>query len=491
MSATMPETFTFDAAADDVRRALGKVGLRDATTHRIVPLRYDRTKLVVATDAERLEATRARVRSRSNVQTIVVEKMDPSAVSVAMRQLQAAYTVPKFNSTEEIIVKAIAETSVRGGSDIFVVPNAHNIRVWGVVNGEDRELATIERGAYETDILGSLIPGLIKQHNPRETQSAPYDVNYDGITASCRLRTYPRTLRTREGTFDTPALVFRIHPDQRDLPRPHELGVEAEAIAALRRSLETEKQQVLISGLPGSGKTTTLYAVLREIAIRKPRIFSLESPIEVIVDELIQREVRSVAEARSERQALLQMAPQIVFFGEALGKEDFLALVEFVETGVCGVTTMHEKTALAALHRALQMADHRYIQKVQFVWAQTLIVPVCKECSLEVAPSPACAWHLKQLGLEAPDRVRQRVAKPGCPSCDGQGTAGARRPLFEFIHMNSKLRERIFEQRWQPADLLPIAYPSLETTIAYRGAKALIQGEIDEAQYLALGDDHG
>jgi Tfp pilus assembly pilus retraction ATPase PilT len=461
-----------------------------ALHHRVVPLHLERNQLTIGAPEGGLQAAQAWAQARSNVREVVVVPMLPSVIAEELRALNMKVATPALTSVERKVVAALVEVAIPGGSDLFLLPGTSRVEMIGKINGGERHLGYLERAEYENQfIAGTVTNKLGAQANYNVSQSCGYEASFDGVNVSCRLRTQVRSQRRADGDVGPQTMInFRIHPDQRDLPLPNELGIRLDAIDALTRVLRDEKLPTVVSGDPGTGKTTLLYSLLRSIASKL--IYTFESPIEMLVEPLIQRQYASIDEVIGDREALLQMLPELVFVGEALGPTAFEPLMQFIETGVATVTTLHERTGLWALYRGKQLGGDRFLTKVGLMWCQALISRACESCATQSAPSDAVKHRFELHKRELPEWTWKRNPGTECPECHGLGVRGPRRPLVEFFHLNEEIRKMARASTWNPAGLREIAYKDpTKHTIAEQGADALATGEIDERDYLRLGDD--
>lgn len=478
-------------------RALRRVGLDFAKHNRVVPVRYELGRLTVATDESNRRAIEGRVRTQNLLRDVDVIHWKSPAINAHLAQLEERHSHEKVVSeAQRKIIEALTETTIKGGSDVFCFPGNKRVEVVGLISNRPRHLAWIERDMYDSGVLGTLVPGMIRDHDPNKTQSGWYGVMHDGVRISARVRTYPRTLGTVEHGIVTSAMLnFRLHPDQRDLPTAAGLRLPQAAVARLRWVLEVKRLQGVITGLPGNGKSTSLYAILRELAVTQPNIFTLESPIEIFIDSLVQREVMSIKDAVEERRALLQCKPFAVWIGEALSAEDFGPLVDFLQAGVPTVLTYHERTALGALFRAKMIAGMRYVYKVGIVWAQQLVSPVCHKCSTHTAPSSDVLKLLTRIGVKAPARTRKRAegsyaTDSPCPECAGMHVIGPQIPLVETLEPDAYLRAALrHDQSWEPASLASKYFDEKNPSIAMQAAHLLVHGAIDETEFFAAASE--
>lgn len=471
-------------------RALSRVGLKFALSHAVAPLSFERGRLTVASVRPEDEVRKLLV-EHSSIGDIVVRQANQATVNNLLAQLQMAAPPDSgeiASTAARTLARSLADTVIKGGTDLWCYPTPDNAEIHAYVNGSLRLLRSMDRDDFIEGINGSLVPNRITNHNPNEPQAGGWGVTYDGIVMRMRLRTFPLTMLARhsnEGDVQNVGSVnFRIHPDERDLPEMIELGLPARAIEDLRWAVGRMAMQGIVSGQPGSGKTTTLYAFLREMSRTHPNIYTLESPIEIFIRSLRQREITNLSEAIEERRALLQSKPWLVFIGEALSGGDFRPIVEFLHTGITTVTTFHERSALGAMHRAIEEVGAFYLSKVGVVWAQALINPVCPSCAPRSSATPPSAEAkdiARRLGVELTSTLK-RSGRADCALCLGGGTVGPARPLVETIRPTNELRDQA-RHSWHPATFAAKVFNSERPSIAMQSAALLAQGVIDEQQF--------
>jgi type II secretory ATPase GspE/PulE/Tfp pilus assembly ATPase PilB-like protein len=197
---------------------------------------------------------------------------------------------------------------------------------------------------------------------------------------------------------------------------------------------------VLVTGPTGSGKSTTLYAGLREVDREANKVITVEDPVEYRLDGVSQIQVRDkigLTFARGLRH-ILRHDPDIVMIGEIRDQETAEIAVQSALTGHLVLSTLHTNDASGAVPRLVDMGVEPYLvaATIEGLIAQRLLRRVCGECKQQVTPSGVDAAALADLGLKLTTITRGK----GCDACQGRGFLG-RTAIFEMMPVDDGLRE--------------------------------------------------
>jgi len=239
-----------------------------------------------------------------------------------------------------------------------------------------------------------------------------------------------------------------------------ELGMSEQVAGFYQRLLDNPAGLVLVVGPTGSGKSTTLYAALQELAddgFRK--VITVEDPIEYSIDNVQQTRARPAigfgfADAM---RSFVRQDPDVILVGEIRDAETALEAMRASQTGHLVLSTLHSNDAVDALQRLydLQVLPNSIAGELLAVIAQRLAKRICEHCREPVEPD---ARILKEL---FPDRVPVNFRcfrGQGCKRCNGLGTRG-RVAVVEYLQVNDDLRRIISlqppagELRWQALDV--------------------------------------
>lgn len=227
-----------------------------------------------------------------------------------------------------------------------------------------------------------------------------------------------------------------------DLSLPHWMARQiAEAIAQ-------DAGMILVAGPTGSGKTTTLYALMRSIDYHQRNVMTIEDPVEIQLEGVTQIPVDE-AHGKSFSAILrssLRQDPDVILVGEIRDSETARIAMQAAITGHLVFSTVHTKDTAGSIFRLLDLGVEPYMvgQGLHMVIAQRLVRNLCPHCKKAVPPTPAQMKLLLTLG-EKYGAVKRLYEPNGCKQCLGTGFLG-RRALFELLTTSDKLRDVILTQ---------------------------------------------
>ena len=226
------------------------------------------------------------------------------------------------------------------------------------------------------------------------------------------------------------------------------LGFEADTIRTLRRLAREPYGMVLVTGPTGSGKTTTLYAMISEIHNGQDKIVTIEDPVEYQLPGVLQipvNEKKGLTFARGLR-SILRHDPDKIMVGEIRDAETAQIAVQSALTGHLVFTTIHANNVFDVIGRFTQMQvdSYSFVSALNGILAQRLVRQVCPACATAVTPT---ATELAESGLD-PDTVREYrfVAAQGCGRCRGTGYRG-RTAIAEILLLDDELRQMIVDRQ--------------------------------------------
>ncbi|MNF26605.1 Type II secretion system protein E [compost metagenome] len=226
------------------------------------------------------------------------------------------------------------------------------------------------------------------------------------------------------------------------------LGFEEETLRQLRRLAAEPYGMVLVTGPTGSGKTTTLYAMITEINHGVDKIITIEDPVEYQLPGVLQipvNEKKGLTFARGLR-SILRHDPDKIMVGEIRDPDTAQIAVQSALTGHLVFTTIHANNVFDVIGRFTQMEIDPYslVSALNAVLAQRLIRLVCSDCA---KPHPPTAAELAASGLSA-DAVKDYhfVHGHGCGRCRGTGYRG-RTAIAELLHLDDEIRQMIIERQ--------------------------------------------
>ncbi len=258
----------------------------------------------------------------------------------------------------------------------------------------------------------------------------------EGNEVELRLSTLPTAFGEK--------MVMRIFDPDVLMKSFAELGFGEEERRRWRQMTSQPNGIVLVTGPTGSGKTTTLYTTLKELATDEVNVCTIEDPIEMVEPAFNQMQVRHNIELdfASGVRALLRQDPDIIMIGEIRDLETAEMAIQAALTGHLVLSTLHTNDAPSAITRLLELGVPAYLIRatVLGVMAQRLVRTLCPHCKGE-GQIDADSWQalVRPWKLPVPEQVRTPVGCLECRETGFQGRAG----VYEVMPISEKLKELI------------------------------------------------
>ncbi len=222
------------------------------------------------------------------------------------------------------------------------------------------------------------------------------------------------------------------------------VGFPEDVYEQITMDIEKPNGIFIVTGPTGSGKTTTLYSVLRRINTIDSKLLTAEEPVEYNVDGIVQVPIDAHAGNTFARvlRAFLRQDPDIMMIGEIRDLETAEIAVQAALTGHFVFSTLHTNDAAGAVMRLIDMnvAPYLLASTLEAVLGQRLVRTCCKECKVGYEPDDET---LERIELTR-DQIggRQFFYGKGCKTCNGTGYKG-RRGVFEYLRMSGPVRELV------------------------------------------------
>ncbi len=226
-----------------------------------------------------------------------------------------------------------------------------------------------------------------------------------------------------------------------------QLGFRKALQDKMRSVIHLPHGMLLVCGPTGAGKSTTLYAALKDIDALQRNIITIEDPVEYQMDDITQIEINKKADQTFAKalRSIMRQDPDVIMLGEIRDGETAQIACQASNTGHMVFSTVHANDSITALFRMIDLGIEPFLfaSSVSAILAQRLARRLCPQCKVPYRPKPE---FLKQANLPA-DRIEKfyrppKNAEDECPSCGGLGYRG-RVGVFEFLEINDRLREMI------------------------------------------------
>ena len=326
----------------------------------------------------------------------------------------------------------------------------------------------------------------MKIDEKRKPQDGRFEVRIEGRDIDFRVSTFP--------SFFGEKVVIRILDGERGVKTLEELGLSADHLKKVREMIAMPYGLLLLTGPTGSGKTTTLYAMLKELDREANNVVSLEDPIEYNIEGVNQSQVRPEIgyDFANGLRTILRQDPDIIMVGEIRDKETAAMAIHAALTGHLVLSTLHTNNAAGVVPRLVDMGVDPYLiaPTLLMVIGQRLVKKLCpdakKEKLLEGAFKEITQNELKNMPDEAKkkitssDKIYERVFSPACP----MGSRG-RIGVFEVLYKTPALESLILTKPSEQ-DILKESRKQGMITIKQDGLIKALNGLISFDEFLKL-----
>lgn len=331
------------------------------------------------------------------------------------------------------LVDSIIKHAMRtGASDIHIEPYEKNLRIRFRVDGELQEIMTSSITTHSAIVTRIKILGRMDIAEKRIPQDGRVEMNIDKKDVDLRISVIPTVYGEK--------IVLRLLDRSSTILTKAQLGFTEENIRMFDKLIRTPNGIILVTGPTGSGKTTTLYAVLQELNKINRNIITIEDPVEYRLDGINQMQVNVKAGLTfaSGLRSILRQDPDIIMIGEIRDTETAEIAVRAAITGHLVLSTIHTNDSASTITRLIDMGAEPYLvsSSVVGVVAQRLVKKICTNCKIEYKPS------VSELSLLNMQDNQMLYKGEGCSLCNNTGYRG-RTAIHEVLLMTRELREMV------------------------------------------------
>jgi len=348
-----------------------------------------------------------------------------------------------------IVASTLKEAVWQKVSDIHIEPQRDRLRIRFRLDGALSEVSSLPLELHQPIVSRVKILSNLKIDETRVPQ--------DG-----RFRTvlFNRDIDFRVSTFPTPIgekAAIRVLDPTVGLKGLEELGLVDRNYQIVKEGIEKPYGMILITGPTGSGKTTTLYALMQILNKEEVNIVSLEDPVEYFIDGLNQSQVRPEIgyDFASGLRQILRQDPDIIMVGEIRDEETASLVTHAALTGHIVLSTLHTTDALGGIPRLIDLGIKPYLipPALSCIIAQRLVRRLCQSCKKETKPKKETRNLILKEIENLPAQIKKEVKIPtplkifepaGCKKCNQKGFSG-RIALFEILEMTGQLSEIILK----------------------------------------------
>ncbi len=333
-------------------------------------------------------------------------------------------------------------------SDVHVEPEEQGVKLRFRIDGVLQDAASLPIASHHTLVSRIKILSKLKLNLTTVPQDGSFHMVYNNQPIDIRVSILPSAFGE--------SIVMRILRQDNQNLKFEELGIGGLAYEKLKLELAKPNGMVLTTGPTGSGKTTTLYAILSKLNEPGTKIITLEDPVEYRIPGITQTPIDSAAGMTfgSGLRAILRQDPDVIMVGEMRDLETAETAAQAALTGHIVLSTLHTNDAASAIPRLLDLGIKPFIlaPAINAIIAQRLVRKICPSCKTEDKLDQSSQQRVEMVLGAIPKSAKIELPKimkfyhsTGCKACNGLGYKD-RIGVYEIFTVNDAIEKLIHEQ---------------------------------------------
>ncbi len=339
--------------------------------------------------------------------------------------------------------KIISDAIDMHASDIHIEPRLNNYIVRYRIDGILKKVLDLPAKVETSVIARFKVLSRMNIAEHRRMQDGTFTIKYNGLSYDFRINTLP--------VMGKEKMVIRILAPAASIKAEDKLikliGGTEEDLARINKMTTSPNGIILAVGPTGSGKTTTLYSILKSLNDDGINITTIEDPVEIKIEGLNQSQINPKAGITfaSCMKAILRQDPDIILIGEIRDFETLETAIAAALTGHLVLSTLHTNSAAATITRLIQMgaADYLISSTLTGIVAQRLVRRLCPKCKVGYHPTLEEARKVLTNQEEIEQFMKRTIYKPkGCFDCGHEGYQG-RLGVYEVMNITKEIKKLI------------------------------------------------
>ncbi len=376
------------------------------------------------------------------------------------------------------IVASLLKRSVREkASDIHIEPLEDEVQVRFRVDGVLRKVLTLPKQVQTGIVSRVKILSNMKIDETRLPQDGRIQIMLDGDKVDFRISTLP--------TVNGEKVVARVLMHSKGVMSFEDQGLQGRNLASLNENVKKAHGMILVTGPTGSGKSTTLYAIINKIKSDDINIITMEDPVEYRMQQVNQSQVNAKIEFTfaSGLRSILRQDPDVVMVGEIRDRETADIAINAALTGHIVLSTLHTNDSGGAIPRLLDMGIEPFLitSSLNAVVGQRLCRKICEKCRQEASLKPEDLEVVKT-EIDALPEPEKAAAKKGgkfyvgkgCDACGSSGYKG-RIGIYEVLNMSEPIKQLTLKHA-STSEIMTIAKQEGLITMKQDGILKAFQG---------------
>lgn len=378
-----------------------------------------------------------------------IEEMNPKKDTASLKgeQNKIVEDAPTIKVVAVIINHAVEGSA----SDIHIENTGEKIRVRYRVDGDLHTTLELPRASADGIVARIKILAKLRLDEKRKPQDGSFATLIDGRKIEFRVSTFP--------AYYGEKVVMRILDSERGVRSLSEIQMTENHREEIKQAIAKPYGLVLISGPTGSGKSTTLYSMLKEVDKDKGNVVSLEDPVEYQVAGITQSQVLPEIgyTFASGLRSILRQDPDIIMVGEIRDKETAQLAIQAALTGHLVFSTIHTNSAIGVIPRLVDMGVDPYLiaPTLALAVAQRLVRGVHPSARFEIPMDDSTQALITNQFKDLPGEFRSALSIPQTmyeirPTAESPTGLKGRVPIFEMFSVDKDLQEVILKNPNEP-----------------------------------------
>ncbi|MDO8667734.1 MAG: GspE/PulE family protein [bacterium] len=377
----------------------------------------------------------------------------------------------------EVVTMIMASSIKSNSSDIHIEAEEKIIKVRFRIDGVLHDAAAIDKSAWEKIISRMKFLAGVKIN----VTDKPQDGRLSILMKDDRIDIRASFLPTNFGE----SVVMRLLRSSSVGLKFHDLGIRGRAFDQLKREVERPNGMIIATGPTGSGKTTTLYAILKKLNNQETKIITIEDPIEYQLEGVNQSQTSANYTFAKGLRSIVRQDPDVIMVGEIRDLETAEIAIQAALTGHLVLSTTHTNDAAGTVPRFLSMGAKPYLlaPSLNAMIGQRLVRKVCEKCKQEIKLENGILERVKTLLNELAEADKKAIdfnnlkffEGQGCEACQSLGFKG-RIGIYEIIIMNEQMEKSILSGQSSEYDMRDNAKKNGMITMVQDGLLKALDG---------------
>ncbi len=367
-------------------------------------------------------------------------KEEEETFKEVIKDLKSAGEALKNANTTKLLDVIVTGAVNTKSSDIHIEPFENDFLIRYRIDGILQDVVRLSLSQYKQLVSRIKYMASLRMDITDEPQDGRISIKIKNEEIDLRISVMPSTWGE--------SIVIRLLGQEKSILSLDKLGIRSDALAAIKEAIHKPYGMILTSGPTGSGKSSTLYAILMELNKPGVKIITLENPVEYRINGVEQSQVKPGAgyEFADGLRASLRQDPDILMVGEIRDQETAEIAVQAALTGHLLISTIHANSAPAVFARLIEIGVKPFLLSgsVNLIMAQRLVRKVCQNCIERYTPRPEIWQEVKNVLAPIKSRISPSLVQiidaqapslikgKGCEICNGIGYRG-RQLIIEVL----------------------------------------------------------